>query len=299
MIDLDVHTHLAPVDLARLAGIAGVAWQGEPGALVVDGHRLGLQDLYHPERLLAWMDARQIRRAWVSVPPPLYRQQLDADAAGHWVRYLNATLAQTVARWPDRLRALRYLPLEHPQLLAGLADAPGDFAGVALAAGGHDAIRYDRPEYDTLWQRLSDAGSFVFVHPGTCRDARLGRFYMENLVGNPYETGVAATHLVMAGVPARCPGIRFCLAHAGGVFSALCGRLEQGFATDRPGLDPQVERPLQAARRFQVDCIAHSADLLALARAVFGAEQVVFGSDWPFPMGLRDAPADAHARPPS
>jgi aminocarboxymuconate-semialdehyde decarboxylase len=132
--------------------------------------------------------------------------------------------------------------------------------------------------------------SFVFIHPGACRDARLSNFYLENLLGNPVETGVAASHLVMAGVPSKYPGIRFCLAHAGGVFAGIVGRLQKGFDTKRPGVDLGVEQPLQAARRFWVDCIAHHPAQLRLAEEVFGADKVLFGSDWPFPMGLQRPP---------
>jgi aminocarboxymuconate-semialdehyde decarboxylase len=92
----------------------------------------------------------------------------------------------------------------------------------------------------------------------------------------------------MAGVPSRYPRIRFTLAHAGGIFTTLIGRLERGFETIRPGVDMAVERPLQAARRFHVDNIAHHAGLLELAGKMVGEDHVLYGSDWPFPMGLPD-----------
>src|SRR6185437_9648686 len=107
--------------------------------------------------------------------------------------------------------ALYYLPLEHPDLLSELfQQCTDEFAGVALAAGGHPGIEYWREHYAPLWQWMNDREMFGFIHPGTCQDCRLAAFYMENLLGNPYETGIAATHLVMAGVPARYPKIRFC-----------------------------------------------------------------------------------------
>ena len=41
-------------------------------------------------------------------------------------------------------------------------------------------------------------------------------------------------------------------------------------------------------KRFCVDCIAHDADALRLAAAMHGQERVLFGSDFPFSMGLPD-----------
>ena len=291
MIDVDVHAHLAPIDAGRLAAMAGVEWSPADQRLVLDGHVIGMKDLFFPERLLAWMDAQGIRRSLVSIPPPLYRQGLSLDDARVWTRYVNEALLDTVRRHPGRLEALFYVPLEHPELVDELMPAyrAGAYAGVALAAGGHPGIVYSRAEYHRLWAVLNECKSFVFIHPGACDDPRLAPFYLENLVGNPYETGVAASHMVMAGIPGKYADIRFCLAHAGGVFPCLCGRLQRGFLTRRPGVDVDgVEMPLQAARRFYVDGIAHDEAALALAKDIFGEDHVLYGSDWPFPMGLKE-----------
>lgn len=288
-IALDVHTHLAPVGPA-LVGMPGVDWDAQKELLALDGHKVGIKDLFHVERLIARMDRHGVARSLVSIPPPLYRQGLTADACLAWVQYANGALRDLAASNPSRLGALFHLPLEHPSLFAPLLvlyDA-GGFDGVSLAAGGHPDILFSDPKFDSLWQYLDAKGAFVFLHPGTCADPRLAQFYLENLVGNPVETGVAAAHLIMAGVPSRYPRIRFTLAHAGGIFTTLIGRLERGFETTRPGVDMAVERPLQAARRFHVDNIAHHAGLLELAGKMVGEDHVLYGSDWPFPMGLPD-----------
>lgn len=285
--DLDVHAHLAPINPPRLAALAGVEWREADEVLVLDGHRVGIKDLFHSERLVAHLDARGTARALVSIPPPLYRQGLPANEALAWARYVNTELLAIADASQGRLGALFYIPLEHPELFGALqADCDaGAFEGVALAAGGHPDIVYSKDAYTGLWQWLDDNAHFVFLHPGTCADPRLASFYLENLVGNPVETGMAASHLVMAGVPARYPAIRFCLAHAGGIFTSLVGRMQRGFETRRPGVDVEVEWPLQAARRFYADTIAHQPQALELAKTIFGESHVLHGSDWPFPMG--------------
>lgn len=292
MIEIDVHAHLAPIDPPKIAGLAGVEWKAETETLLLDGHRVGIQDLFHADRLLARMDRQGVRRALISIPPPLYRQNLSSNAALDWVRYVNGQMRAIAANSAGRLGAMFHIPLEHPPLMEALmkeCDAAGDYEGIALAAGGHPSIVYSDPHYEPLWSWLHGRGAFVFLHPGSCADVRLSQFYLENLFGNPIETGVAASHLVMAGIPARYPAIRFCLAHAGGIFTSLVGRMQRGFETRRPDVNLEVELPLRAARRFYVDCIAHDAGTLELARKVFGEDHVLYGSDWPFPMGLADA----------
>jgi len=289
---IDVHAHIAPIDAPKLAVLDdGVSWHQDTQRLTLDGHTIAIKDLFLPERLLAWMDAQNIEQALVSIPPPLYRQHLPLPQAKAWVDYVNHTLLEVLAPYTTRLQALCYLPLEHPQMAEAILNnwCQGQYAGVALAAGGHADIVYSRADYHPLWTLLQRLQAFVFIHPGTCADPRLAPFYLENLLGNPYETAVAASHLVMAGILQTYPDIRFCLAHAGGAFPCLCGRLQRGFLTRRMGVPVnEVEPPMQAARRFYADGIAHDAAALRLAQEIFGKDHILYGSDWPFPMGVKD-----------
>ncbi len=287
-IALDVHAHLVPIHPELLAGIDGVGWLADTGRLVVDGHAIGIKKLFQPEKLVAWMEKQKIAQAWVSIPPPLYRQHLAQGQAGRWFSYLNDGLGRICAAYPGRLMPLYHLPLEHPALAVDIAHKCVELGdcGFSMAAGGHEGIVYSDAVLEPLWELLDSHSSFVFMHPGHCCDGRLSAFYLENLVGNPHETAVAVSHLVLGGVCARHPLIRFCLAHGGGTMAMLAGRLQQGFDTSRPGVDTALECPREALRRFRVDCILHDADALALAAAVFGEKHVLFGSDWPFPMGL-------------
>ncbi len=288
-IPLDVHTHLIPIKPDRLAGIKDVHWDAEKPCLNIDGRPIALPDLFSPARLIEWMDRHQIEQAYISIPPPLYRQHLDMDEARIWSTCINDGLL-AISRKYDRLHALIHLPMEHPGLAIELLQIYRlkKHAGYALAAGGSKSIVYSDPVYDVLWKSLNMPGTFVFIHPGHCTDKRLQSFYLDNLLGNPHETALAATHLIFANVLARYPNIRFCLAHAGGTLPNIVGRLQQGFETRRPGIDTSCEPPMLAAKRFYCDCISHHPDALALATSVFGDDHVYFGSDWPFPMGIQE-----------
>ncbi|HEB3530079.1 TPA: amidohydrolase family protein [Burkholderia cenocepacia] len=290
MIDLDVHAHLAPIKESVLGKLARVAWDAEKEILTLDGHQVGMKNLFHADRLIARMDHHDVKRALVSIPPPLYRQDLTSQDALVWARYVNEGMLEITRASRGRLGALLYVPLEHPSLLRELLKDFEDvlFEGVALAAGGHPAIIYSSEQYAELWSWLDQRSMFVFLHPGNCCDTRLTNYYLHNLVGNPIETGVAAAHLVMAGVPERYSRIRFCLAHAGGIFTSLIGRMERGFDTTRPGVDMTIERPFAAAKRLFVDNIAHDDGVLDLCEKIYGKDHILYGSDWPFPMGLRE-----------
>lgn len=287
-IALDTHTHLVPVAAGKLTAFDEVDWIKEGEKLSVDGHVVGMSPLFHPERLLSWLDEQRIGQAWVSIPPPLYRPHLTVEEADGWTRALNLGLAEICARHGDRLRPLAHLPVEHPALaaaIAGEAMASGTFAGAAMSTGQPGDVLSD-PRYDPLWTALDRHSAFLMLHPGDSHDPRLDPYYLTNLLGNPFETTLAAAHLVFAGIPRRFPAMRLCLAHAGGAAALLAGRWDRGQETARPGIDTAAERPSDTLRRMFADCVAHDTATLEFASARFGADHILFGSDWPFPMGL-------------
>jgi aminocarboxymuconate-semialdehyde decarboxylase len=291
-IRLDIHAHLIPWARGARVGInadiAGVEWSAK-GFLRLDGNELPLEKLYDPQALIDWMDANRVERAWVSVPPTLYRLALGPDAAREWAAVVNATLGATSARFPERLAPLLHLPMQHPAIAAEIARAAiaAGQARFAMPAGSAThGLMLSEPAYDPLWAVLDEARAFLFLHPSRGCDPRLDRFYLQNLFGNPTETAIAAAHLAMSGILERHPGITFCLAHGGGTAGAVAGRLERGQATGRPGADTGAEKVRRAFRRFCVDCITHDRAALEYAAAVHGADRVLFGSDWPYAMGL-------------
>jgi aminocarboxymuconate-semialdehyde decarboxylase len=290
-IALDVHAHIAPVLPDRLAGLAGVAWSAEAGAMTIDGYTLAAKSVYRPEALVAWMDEQRVERAWISIPPPLYRLGLGEAAARDWTLYANDGLDAAAARHGDRLSPLHHLPVQHPGLAAEIAAerATTGPARFAMPAGSQEhRIVLSDPAFDRLWAVLDAAKAFLFLHPCKGCDPRYEPFYLHNLLGSPVETALAAAHLAMSGILERHPDMQVCLAHAGGAAAAVAGRLERGQLTGRPGADTGAEKPRRAFKRFCVDCIAHDADALKLAAAMHGEAHVLFGSDWPFSMGLPD-----------
>ena len=273
MAGWDVHTHLIPPTVLSAAHRGEFGLSIDSGWLVIDGHRLPLKRLADPAALLQWIADQELDGAVVSVPPALFRY----DAGVEWVELVNQGLRELVT---PQLRVLGQLPLldpSAPAVAAALA-REGVFSGFALGTPSYAGL-------DPVWQVLHELEAFALVHPGPSDDKRLESFYLSNLLGNPYETGVAAASLVFADVPGRFPGIRFCLCHGGGVTAMLAGRWQRGIDQARPGIEPVSLPVAEALRRFYVDDVVHDDAVLELLTRTFGAERVLAGSDWPFPMG--------------
>ncbi len=282
-IALDVHAHLVPVEPDRLAALAGVNWDAGAQKMTLDGHALAAKPLFKPDALIRWMDDNRIAHAWISIPPPAYRQELGFAAARDWAAYVNDGLTSIAAGHAERLSALLHLPVEHPSLAAEIA-ADGK-RKYAMSAGAGPAIRLSDAAYEPLWKALDVQSAFLFIHPGTTCDPRLDAFFLRNLAGNPIETGVAAGHMVLSGVMKRYTQMTVCLAHGGGIVPSIAARVHHGWSVKATGED-RSGAPLDGFRSFCADCITHSPSTLAQAATVFGEDRIFFGSDWPFPMGL-------------
>ena len=46
----DVHAHLAPINVNRINLISGVEWNAQNNSLIVDGHKVGLSNLFSPSK---------------------------------------------------------------------------------------------------------------------------------------------------------------------------------------------------------------------------------------------------------
>lgn len=291
MAGWDVHTHLIPPTALSAAHRGEFGLSVDNGALVVDRERLPLNRLADPAALLHWISEQDLDGAVVSVPPALFRY----DAGVEWAELVNQGLRELAT---PQLRVLAHLPLldaAAPAVAASLAQE-GVFGGFALGTPSYAGL-------DPVWRVLDALEAFTLIHPGHSDDERLDSFYLSNLLGNPYETGLAAASLVFADVPGRFPGIRFCLCHGGGVTAAVAGRWQRGIDQARPGIGPVSLPVAEALRRFYVDDLVHDDAVLELLTKTFGPGRVLAGSDWPFPMGsdavsaARSATAEVLTRP--
>lgn len=86
--------------------------------------------------------------------------------------------------------------------------------GIEIAS---NAIEPATGGLDAFWQRASELGAVVFIHPWGCTlDARLNKWYIGNSVGQPVEHALALSHIIFSGVLDRHPKLKIIAAHGGG-----------------------------------------------------------------------------------
>jgi len=288
----DVHTHIIPpaVIAAGEKGLYGM--RREPETLHICAHGVPLHQLSKIDALAERVNSDGLDGAIVSVPPPLFRPDLNTTDRAGYTQLVNDSLLTACRAHHPALRPFAYLPVEDPELAADVASRLDcNWAG-AVAGTDLGVLSYASERYDALWQALTAADLPLFIHPGSSPDRRLDAFYLSNLLGNPVETTIAAAHLIFAGVMSRFSGLKVILAHGGGCVAALCGRWQQGAVTDRPGIPQLSLQPGDAVRRFYVDSLVHSPAYLSTIIDIVGEDRILLGSDWPFPMGAPSAEHD-------
>ncbi len=300
MTALDAHVHVIVPEMARSA-VHSDAWrplvERRRGRqeVEVSGRRIlsAVDEFVDLDLILATLTSRGTGSALLCPWVALLFETLDGDEALRRCRMQNAGLLRLHQAQPERVHVLGAVPLQTPERAAAeLRDVmamPG-FAGVEIPASVGGEPLGD-PRFEPFWAAAEELDALVFVHPTTraFREPVFDDHYLWNLVGNPFETTLAAAHLVLSGTMARHPGLRVLLAHGGGAALALRGRLRHAQRTvaaagaaDAPAADTQIRE------RFLFDSVTHDPQVLADLVAAVGAERVLLGSDYPFDMADRD-----------
>ncbi len=292
----DLHAHVIVPDITRDAA-PSEDWRPrvyrEDGAQVVElgGRpiRSALAEFVDADRIIEAQEAAGIERTVLSPWVPLLFYEVEPDEGLRRCRIQNDALAALVRARPERVAALGGVPLQEPELAASELErlmARGELVGVEVAASVRGAYLGD-DRFDRFWAAAERTGALVFVHPTTrgFDVPALGDYYLWNSVGNPFETTIAAAHLVMAGVFERHPRLRMVLAHGGGALLALRGRLRHAHTFQPQARARLAESPEESIRRFCFDTVTHDTELLRALIAFAGPERVLLGSDYPFDMG--------------
>ena len=193
-------------------------------------------------------------------------------------------------RHPERLLGMAMLPMQAPDLalkeLERCAKLPG-IRGAYMATNVNNE-ELDEKKFWDVYGKCEELGWTIFLHPvDTVGQDRTKKYYLKNLCGNPYDTGIAAAHLIMGGVLDRFPKLSFNLPHAGGTFPWLVGRWERGRQV-RPELKHMTKPVGSYLERFTYDTIGHDDRINQALIKLVGAERVTLGSDYCFDMGLED-----------
>lgn len=244
-------------------------------------------------RRTTWLDENGIDLQVVGGWLDIFGYELPADEGVEWAAVLTDAIQTSAAADPRQI-ALGTVALQDPQRAAeSLRAQRADRSPGVMIATRAGQLELSDPDFTPFWEAADETGTVVFVHPGFgCASDRYHDFGLVNGLGRLEDTTVSLARLLYSGVPARYPGAKILVAHAGAALPYVLGRLVRNHL-----LNPDTTSdPLESFARLYFDSVVFDSDALGFLIAKVGADRVLLGSDYPFPIGdlaPRDVVKDA------
>lgn len=272
--------HLLPADLVDQVWPGGTA----PEALTANLADVG-------EQRLRAMDEAGIDVQVLSVTAP-GSQHVAAEHADGLSRAINDRCAEAVAAHRDRFNALATLPTQDPG--AAIAEAKRaitelGFCGVVI--NGHTHGRFlDAPEFDELLSAIEELDVPIYLHP-TYPPQQVADVYFGGLPASAAalgtaawgwhaETGLHVLRLAAAGVFDRHPRLQVVVGHMGE--NLPFSLMRANAVLSKPGPDARQVADVVREHVHITICGYTTVPPLLCALQVFGADRIMFSSDYPF-----------------
>jgi aminocarboxymuconate-semialdehyde decarboxylase len=299
---IDVHSHYVPhawPDLAAACG--GTDWpslrvDSATDATIMLGERVFRRvtdACWNADRRLADMDEDGVDIQVVSPTPVFFSYGRTGAQAAEVSAIFNDLALEITAQSPERLLPFCQVPLQDADAACRELDRSIANGHRGVEIGNHvgdDDL--DSEGVITFLQHCAEQSVPVFVHPWDMpSSARLDRWMSQWLVGMPAETHLSVLAMILGGAFDRLsPDLRIAFAHGGGSFAMWSGRADNAWLQRNDIVRGRSESPPSSyLNRFSVDSVVFTEAALRLLIDVMGAERVMMGSDYPYPLGERPA----------
>jgi aminocarboxymuconate-semialdehyde decarboxylase len=233
----------------------------------------------------------------LSVNLPPLEEVVHPKEAAELARIANDEMAEWVAKYPKKyMTAIANLPLNN--IDASIKEAERaikklKFKGIQIFTS-IQGKPLGSEEFIPLYQMMADFDLPIWIHP--LRRSSTPDYPVEkssfhqifSVFGWPYETTMAMTRLVFAGIFEKFPKIKFITHHCGGMIPYFADRivvhynngLERLGQKNFPGM---TKHPIEYFKMFYNDTALNgSTSGLMCAYHFFGEDHLIFGTDMPY-----------------
>jgi aminocarboxymuconate-semialdehyde decarboxylase len=294
---IDIHNHFFPQSWPDLAARFGTPnWPSikhtEPGkADIMVGDRF-FRNIYSacwdPEVRLREMDRDGVDVQVMSATPVLFAYERPIEQALDCAQLFNDAALELCSRGQGRLKSLCQVPLQDTDAACRELSRCMKAGHLGVQIGNHVGSKnLDDSGIATILHHCADEGAAVLVHPWDMLGReRMPKYMMPWTVGMPAETQLSVVALILSGAFDRLPkSLRICFAHGGGSFAFLLGRLENAWHHHPVARGECQHPPSHYLNRFYTDSAVFDQRALRFLVETMGADRVMLGSDYPFPLG--------------
>jgi aminocarboxymuconate-semialdehyde decarboxylase len=297
---IDVHTHYVPRGWPELGQGSGPVLpsfrlESESDAMIMLGSaefRRIRSDCWDHDVRLADMDADGVHVQVVSPTPVFFSYANEPKQAARIARIFNDLALEICAPAGGRLLPFCQVPLQDTDAACAELDRCLAAGHVGVEIGNHVGDRdLDDAGIATFLQHAAACGAPVFVHPWDMPNSpRLDRWMARWLAAMPAETHLSILAMILGGVFDKIgDDLKICFAHGGGSFAFWVGRMDNAWRERNDVIGTSQYAPSHYLGRFYVDSVVFDERPLRLLVDTVGADRIMVGSDYPYPLGERPA----------
>jgi aminocarboxymuconate-semialdehyde decarboxylase len=144
------------------------------------------------------------------------------------------------------------------------------------------------PAFEAIWRAIDARALPVLVHPTAPPGVAamdMQRFQLTASIGFTFDTSLAVSRMIYDGFFDRCPRLKIIAAHGGGALPYLVSRMDQCFDNIPACREKISVRPTEYLPKILADAVVFAPGVLDLCVNTFGADNVLYGSDYPHTIG--------------
>jgi len=297
MFSIDVHSHIIPSQFINLIRSEGSRYKAElienqSGKKIVFGGKSihpCTEDFYSLEYRLEYMDKKDINMQMLSVSPRLFYYNYPIDLAYEIASLCNNEIYKIIKKYKDNFIGIGTVPLQDIDLSIKILKT-FKFKAVEIGTRVNNKCISDS-YFFPFFAEAAKNNIVIFLHPVPVIEVceSMHNYHLSNIIGNPFNTTLAAANLVFSGLFNELPNLQFVLAHGGGFIPYQIGRFDHGYCVRQESKVNLIEKPSNLFKNnFYYDTVIYNKLALEYLVKVFGDKRVLLGSDYPYDMADQD-----------
>lgn len=297
MYPIDTHTHIIPKHIPDFSAKFGYGefisldHHADKRAWMMQGSKRFREitdNCWDPDVRLQEMKDHQIDAQVICTIPVMFSYWAKAKDCLEVSKFLNDDIAAITDAHPDKFIGLATVPMQDTALAVQELERAmrHGFRGVQIGSNINN-LNLNEPQFDEFFAACESLNAAILVHPWQMMgQEHMSKYWLPWLVGMPAEISRAICSMIFGGIFEKYKRLKVCFAHGGGSFLPTISRIEHGWEC-RPDLVAidNKENPKSYLGKFWVDSHVCDHKMLQFVIDLIGADKVMQGSDYPFPLG--------------